>query len=63
MGSCPSEYAVENADPMSRTQHLCRLEKGGRQIAFLLTDMDGGGFELTLIQSDANAQKIQLFRV
>ena len=35
-----SERPWENGDRMSRTKQLCRLEKGGSQIAFLLTDME-----------------------
>ena len=49
--------------PISRTQHICRLEKDGRHISFLLTDLDGGGFELKLTPSDAVTREVQLFRV
>lgn len=55
--------AMENGDRMSRTKQLCRLEKGGVQIAFLLTDRESGGFELKSIGSATNGCEVQLFRV
>ena len=54
---------MENGDRMSRTKQLCRLEKGGSQIAFLLTDMESGGFELKLIRSDMSGREVRSFRI
>jgi hypothetical protein len=54
---------MENGDRMSRTKQLCRLEQGGSPIAFLLTDMESGGFELTLIRSDMSGREVRSFRI
>lgn len=49
--------------PTSRAREICRLEKGGRHVAFLLTDLEAGGFELRLMRSDALAPSVELFRI
>jgi len=54
---------MEHADRMSRPKQLCRFEKGGGQIAFLLTDMESGGFELKLIRSVTNGREVQALRI
>jgi hypothetical protein len=43
----------------SRTQHVCSLQKDGRQVSFLLTDMESGGFELKLMRSDTATRSVQ----
>jgi hypothetical protein len=48
---------------MSRARQICRLEKGGRHVAFLLTDLEAGGFELKLMRSDAVTPSVELFRI
>jgi hypothetical protein len=47
----------------SRSRQICRLEKDGRHIAFLLTDLEGGGFELKLIRSDVVTRSVERFRI
>jgi hypothetical protein len=47
----------------SRARQICRLEKGGRHIAFLLTDLEAGGFELKLLRTDGVAPSVELFRI
>ena len=57
---------MDDPDPdtrVSRTQHVCSLQKDGRHVSFLLTDMEGGGFELKLVRSDAATRSVQLYRV
>ncbi len=56
---------MDYADPkesIARTRHLCSLQKEGRHIAFFLTELEGGGFELKLTRSDAPTRSVQLFR-
>ena len=45
-----------------RARQICRLEKGGQHIAFLLTDLEAGGFELKLMRSDMVAPSVEFFR-
>ena len=47
----------------TRARQICRLEKDGRHIAFLLTDLDGGGSELKLMRSDVVAPSVERFRI
>jgi hypothetical protein len=54
---------MKNGDRMSRPKQLCRLEKGGSQIVFLLTDMESGAFELKLIRSDTSGREVRSFRI
>lgn len=48
---------------LCRTEFSCSLQKGGRQISFLITDLEGGGFELQLMRSDAATLSVRLFDV
>ena len=48
---------------LCRTEFFCSLQKGGRQISFLITDLEGGGFELQLMRSDAATLSVRLFDV
>ena len=47
----------------SRVRQICRLEKDGRYIAFLLKDLQGGSFELKLMRSDIVTPSVGLFRI
>lgn len=47
----------------SRVRQICRLEKDGRHIAFLLKDLEGGDFELKLVRSDVVTPSVGLFRI
>jgi hypothetical protein len=42
---------------------LWTLQKGGRQVSLLVTDLDSGGFELKVTRSDAATRSVHLFRV
>jgi len=44
-------------------EQLWTLHKGGRTASLLLTDLENGGFELRVTQSDAVTRSVQLFRV
>jgi hypothetical protein len=48
---------------LSTTEHLWSLQKEGRQISFLLTDLDSGAFELKLTWSDKPSRSVQIFSV
>jgi len=44
-------------------KQLWTLHKGGRSVSLLLTDLESGGFELSVTRSDAVTRSVQLFRV
>lgn len=44
------------------TRHLWSLQKEGRHISFLLTDLEGGDFELKLTWFDETCRSIHTFR-
>ena len=44
-------------------EQLWTLHKGGRSVSLLLTDLESGGFELSVTRSDAVTRSVQLFRV
>jgi hypothetical protein len=44
------------------TRHLWSLQKQGRHISFLLTDLDAGDFELNLTWFDETSRSIHTFR-
>jgi hypothetical protein len=46
---------------MSLTELLWRLQKAGRQIAFLLTELETGRFELKLVWSNEPLQSVRVF--
>ena len=48
---------------VSTTGHLWSLQKDRRQIAFLLTDLESGAFELKLVWSDKPSRSVEIFRV
>lgn len=57
-------YAMDNArrTKTAVVRHLWSLQKQGRHISFLLTDLDGGDFELKLTWSDETSRSIHTFR-
>jgi len=57
-------YAMDDAHRTRRVvvRHLWSLQKQGRQISFLLADLDGGDFELKLTWSDETSRSIHTFR-
>ena len=44
-------------------KQLWTLHKGGRSVSLLLTDLESGGFELSVTRSDAVTRSVQHFRV
>jgi hypothetical protein len=53
--------AMDDDRRMSRARQIYRLEKGGRHIAFLLTELKAGDFELKLMRPDAVARSVEFF--
>jgi len=41
-------------------KQLWTLHKGGRTVSFLLTDLESGGFQLSVTRSDAVTRSVQL---
>jgi len=53
---------VGRSKRISLTQQLWNLQKAGRQISFLLTDLETGGFELKLAWSNEPLRSVQVFQ-